>query len=135
MKLLLAALMIVSSGMVWANGGASEKDGRDADGGDGINPPNAYYNPDYHCRVSDNLTFYVHKAPHERLSYNYYSAKRNKVYQQHVPIRYSHTSGDSHFYLIKGDHYCGHAYYLEMGPYTRILDDQGNVVVNCVWNR
>ncbi len=138
MKSLLAVLLIaVSSGMVWANNGGSgsEKSGEDADGGNGRNPPGAYYNPDYHCRVNDYLSFYVHKEPNQRLSYNYYSAKRNKVYQNYVPLRYSHTTGDSNFYTIQGDHYCGHAYMLEMGPQTRIWDDEGNVVVNCIWNR
>ena len=135
MKSLLAVLLVaVSSGMVWA-GGASEKVGDDAEGGDGINPPTAYHNPDYHCHVSDNLSFYVHKEPHERLAYQYYSAKHNKVYHKDVSIRYSHTNGDSRFYDIKGDEYCGRAYYLEMGPHVRIWDNDGHVVVNCIWNR
>lgn len=135
MKSLLAVLLLaLSSGMVWA-GGASEKVGDDAEGGYGRNPPGAYYNPDYHCHVSDNLSFYVHKEPYERLSYSYYSAKHNKVYTRYVPIRYHHTAGDARFYAIKSDMYCSNMYYLEMGPNVRIWDGEGNVVVTCVWNR
>ena len=103
-----------------------------AEGGTGLTEPGNYYNPDYKCSISQNLTLYVNTKSSAglKVSATIWDAKSSKVSTVYLSTQFSYEAHEAGVYTVEALPGSPVAF-LEVGRTVTALDKNNVVVSKC----